>query len=208
MFDKLKELVWEEDDNKKKPPATAPKSPTVTAPAPAPAKPAPVYVAPGSVDPDIKAKLMQAIGPAAAPALSALQKSLAKLATAIPDPNARLTAAIALLESGNDLAQVRTDIREALEALAAQESRLQGLAESARKQQIGAIEEQITSQEARLRAIAKEQADLDASLSNLRAQHSTEGARIQATLDSITATAASIRQELETLAASIGQKGQ
>lgn len=166
-----------------------------------------VNMLPVQVDPEVRKRLEAALLPAAQPALSALQESMRKLEQALPDPNQRLAAALAMLSGPATPKQVVVDADEALRELTAQEKKAADTANAARQQQIGGMETKIKANDKRLQELEAERTRLIEESERLRGEMSHADAQINATLSAITSTAAVMRQELEQLKLSVQQRG-
>jgi chromosome segregation ATPase len=204
----LKDLLVEDDGKPAAPAKPAAKVPTIQAP-PRTATvstyrpPAPVVVE----HPEVRDTLEKALEQAAQPALSALKKSMIKLEKAVPDYEARLSAALALLDGSANPRQVVVDIQECLTALQVQEKKALDGANAARQARVGGIETQLAKNEKRLQELAAEAERLQAEQGTLSQNKDQAAAEIDETLSAITSTAEQIRNELTALKASVEQKG-
>jgi chromosome segregation ATPase len=207
MFDKLKGLILEDDD-KPKPTASRP-AVTTSVPNIKPPPQATSYTAPSVIDPQVRATLEKALEGAAQPALSALQASMKKLERAIPDFDARLSAALALLDGtpSSSPKQVVVDIQECLAALQTQEKKALDGANAARQSRVGGIEQKLAANDKRAKDLEAELAKIRDEQLTLSSSKDQAASEIDTMLSAITGAAEQLRTELMTLKTSVEQKG-
>jgi chromosome segregation ATPase len=210
MFDRIKGFLLEEDDPKDKPKPTALKPPVSTVRPPPQVQAPPQYAAaPVAIDPQVRATLEKALEGAAQPALSALQASMRKLERAIPDFDARLSAALALLDGtpNSSPKQVLVDIQECLTALQAQEKKGLDGANAARQSRVGGIEQKLAANAKRLTELEAEAARIHDEQLTLGSARDQAAQEIDAMLGAISGAAEQIRTELQTLKGCVETKG-